>query len=239
MRSFGTCWLMRLRRRMRGRRTLRVICCVVMPLAASRWRCWFRSWSRCLRLRKLSPRDLVSRSARASTVYGVSESVPVRNSQFMNPYGVGRSGATVRDYIATCECCEIEFMVQAPGSQEHHLKRCDQCVGHKLEGTADQQLAAFREHHNRYPAVVAKAREMTREAMAAKESAERELASGRRQVAAALESRDHHRGIHEAVMAQHVRTDDGRCLCGQRFPCPTWDAAKAARERFGNPEEPF
>jgi hypothetical protein len=80
---------------------------------------------------------------------------------------------------------------------------------------------------------------MAREAMSAKERAEDELESGRARVAAALRSRDRHRGIHEAVMAKHVPTEDGKCLCGQRFPCPTWDAAKTARERFGDPEEPF
>jgi hypothetical protein len=123
----------------------------------------------------------------------------------MNPYAVGHTGATVRPYPATCECCEIEFIVQAPASQHHHPKRCDHCLDHKLDGTTDQQLAALREHQDRYPAEVAKARKMTREAMAAKERAERELASNRQQVAAALKSRDRHKGIHEAVMAQHGR----------------------------------
>ena len=157
----------------------------------------------------------------------------------MNPYSVGHTGATVRDYLATCQCCEIEFIVRAPASQKHHPKRCDHCVDHQLEGTTDQQLTAFREHHNRYPAEVAKARKMTREAMAAKERAELERDSSRERVAAALRTRDRHRGIHEAMLAQHVPTEDGKCLCGQRFPCPTWDAAKTARERFGDPEEPF
>jgi hypothetical protein len=176
-------------------------------------------------------------SERTATVYGVSEKVPVRNSRWMNPYAVGHAGATVRDYATTCECCEIEFVVRAPTGQTPHPKRCDHCVGHELEGTADQQRTALREHHNRYPDVVAKARKMTREAMTAKESAQRELESGRQQVAAALKSRDRHGGIHEAVMSQHVPTGDGKCLCGQRFPCPTWDAAKTARDRFGDPEE--
>jgi hypothetical protein len=155
----------------------------------------------------------------------------------MNPYAVGHAGATVREYPATCECCKIEFIVRAPTSQTRHAKRCDHCVDHELEGTADQQLTAFREHHNRYPHVVAKARKMTREAMAAKENAERDLKSGRQQVAAALRSRDRHKSIHEAVMAQHVPTGDGKCLCGQRFPCPTVDAERAARDRAGDPEE--
>jgi hypothetical protein len=56
-------------------------------------------------------------------------------------------------------------------------------------------------------------------------------------VAAALESRNRHRRIHEAVMAQHAPIGDGRCLCGQRFPCPTVDAERAARDRVGDPEE--
>jgi hypothetical protein len=176
-------------------------------------------------------------SEQASTVYGVSEKTPVRNSQFMNPFGVRHSGATVRPYRATCECCRIEFMVLAPESHPHHQKRCDHCRDHKPEGTTSEQLTAFREHHTRYPAEVARARKMTGEAVAAKDSAERQLAAGRQQVAAALKSRDRHRGIHEAVMAQHVPTETGKCLCGQRFPCPTADAAKAARDKFGDPEE--
>ena len=80
---------------------------------------------------------------------------------------------------------------------------------------------------------------MTREAMTAQERAELERDSSRERVAAALRTRDRHRGIHEAMLAQHVPTEDGKCLCGQRFPCPTWDAAKTARERFGDPEKPF
>jgi len=176
-------------------------------------------------------------SDRASTVYGVSESVPVRNSRLMNPYAVGHAGATVRPYPTTCECCRIEFIVRAPASQKHHPKRCDHCVDHQLEGTTDQQLAALGEHHDRYPAEVAKARKMTREAMAAKERAELERDSSREQVAEALKSRDRHRGIHEAVIAQHYPTDDGSCTCGQRFPCSTVEAVEAARIRFRDPEE--
>jgi hypothetical protein len=178
-------------------------------------------------------------SEQTSTVYGVSEKIPVRNSQFMNPFGVRHSGATVRPYPATCECCSIEFIVLAPESHPLHQRRCEPCRDHNPDGTQDEQLTAFREHHNRYPAEVAKARKMTREAMAAKESAERELESGRRRVAAALRTRDRHKGIHEAVMAQHLPTETGKCLCGQRFPCPTVDAANAARARFSDPEEPF
>jgi hypothetical protein len=56
-------------------------------------------------------------------------------------------------------------------------------------------------------------------------------------VAAALKSRDRHRGIHEAVIAQQIPTDDGSCTCGQRFPCPTVEAVEAARVRFRDPEE--
>jgi hypothetical protein len=129
-------------------------------------------------------------SERASTVYRVSEKASGRSSQFMNPFAVGYTGETLQDHRATCECCRIEFVFRAPASQKHRRKRCDHCADHQLEGTTDQQLAAFREHHNRYPAVVAKAREMAREAMSAKERAERELESGRRRVAAALRSRD-------------------------------------------------
>jgi hypothetical protein len=128
-------------------------------------------------------------------------------------------------------------MVLAPESQPHHQKRCDHCGDHKPDGTTSEQLTAFREHHTRYPAEVARARKMTREAMAAKESAERELESGRRKVAAALQSRNRHKGIHEAVMALHDPTDNGRCLCGERYPCPTRAAADEARGRFGDPEE--
>jgi hypothetical protein len=98
----------------------------------------------------------------------VSESVPVRNSRLMNPCVVGNAGATVRPYPATCERCEIEFLVRAPATQKYHPKRCDPCLDHKPEGTTDEQLTAFREHHNRYLAEVAKPRRMTREAMAAK-----------------------------------------------------------------------
>jgi hypothetical protein len=155
----------------------------------------------------------------------------------MNPFGVRHRGATVRPYPATCECCRIEFIVLAPESHPHHQKRCEHCRDHKPEGTTDEQLTAFREHHNRYPAEIAKARKMTREAMAAKENAELELQSGRRQVATALKSRDRHKAIHEAVMAEHVPTETGKCLCGQRFPCPTVEAARDARNRFGDPEE--
>jgi hypothetical protein len=155
----------------------------------------------------------------------------------MNPWEVGHAGATVQDYRATCECCEIEFIFRAPTSQKHHPKRCDQCAEHQLEGTTDQQLAALREHHSRHPGEVAKARKLAREAMTAKERAERELESGRRKVAAALRSQDRHKGIHEAVMAQHVATETGKCLCGHRLPCPTIDAAKDAQNRFGDPEE--
>jgi hypothetical protein len=196
---------------------------------------WSVSWSRCWS----SSRFARILSERATTVYGVSETAPARSSRFMNPFAVGYTGETVQDHRATCECCRIEFIFRAPESQKHHRKRCDHCADHELEGTTDQQLAAFGEHHNRYPAVVAKAREMAREAMSAKGRAEHELENGRRRVAAALRTRDRHKGIHEAMVAQHVPTEDGKCLCGQRFPCPTWDAAKTARERFGDPEEPF
>ena len=143
----------------------------------------------------------------------------------------------MQDYPAICECCEIEFIVRAPTTQKHHPKRCDHCVNHGPKGTADDQLTAMREHQNRYSAEVAKARKMTREAMAAKESAERDLVSGRQQVAAALRSRDRHKGIHEAMLAQHLPTEAGKCLCGQRFPCPTVDAERAARNRVGDPQE--
>ena len=176
-------------------------------------------------------------SDRASTVYGVSESIPVRNSRLMNPYAVGharRNRATIPDHL---RMLQDRVHSPSPGKPKHHPKRCDHCVDHQLEGTTDQQLAALGEHHDRYPAEVAKARKMTREAMAAKERAELERDSSREQVAAALKSRDRHRGIHEAVIAQHFPTDDGSCTCGQRFPCSTVEAVEAARVRFRDPEE--
>ena len=52
-------------------------------------------------------------SRRARRVYRVSERVPARNSRLVNPYSVGHTGATARDYLATCQCCEIEFIVRA------------------------------------------------------------------------------------------------------------------------------
>jgi hypothetical protein len=69
--------------------------------------------------------------------------------------------------------------------------------------------------------------------------AEGNLRESRRQVAEALRSRDRHRAIHEAVMALHLPVENGRCQCGESYPCPTKEAADEARGRVGHPEEPF
>jgi hypothetical protein len=155
----------------------------------------------------------------------------------MNPQGVGYSGATMMNHTATCDCCEMEFTFRAPVDRGSDRTRCDQCADHRLGGMLSEQLLALREHQQRYPPAVATARRIARDAKAEEARAQEELKEGRLKVAEALRSRNRHQAIHVAVMAEHVATETGKCLCGQRFPCPTVDAERGARDRVGDPEE--
>jgi hypothetical protein len=157
----------------------------------------------------------------------------------MNPYAVGYTGATMTDHTATCDCCEIEFTFKAPADRGSDRTRCDYCASHNLDGSANQQLLSLREHQARYPALIVTARRITREAKAEQRRAEEEVKWSRRQVAEALRSRDRHRAIHEAAMAVHYPVDSGGCQCGEKYPCPTREAANEARSRVGDPEELF
>jgi hypothetical protein len=157
----------------------------------------------------------------------------------MNPYAVGYTGATVMDHTATCDCCEIEFIFSAPADRGSDRKRCDLCAGHNLNGDLSQQLAALREHQSRYPVLVATARRIARDAKAEQKRAESDAKERRRLEAEALRSRERHKAIHEAALAQHFPVDNGRCQCGEKYPCPTREAANEARGGVGDPDEPF
>ncbi len=138
----------------------------------------------------------------------------------MNPYGVGYTGETLKDHTATCDCCEMEFTFRAPANRGGERVRCDHCAGHQPRVTMSEQLSARREHQRRYPAIVATARRIAREAKADQKRAEDNLRESRRKVAEGLRSRNRHQAIHEAVLALHLPVENGRCLCGESYPCP-------------------
>jgi hypothetical protein len=149
----------------------------------------------------------------------------VTSSKTMNPYGVGWRGATVHERKGRCECCALEFLFQAP--PDGVQRRCQPCVDHLDGGTPAEQIAVLTAHAEAYRARADKAHAMVAEAMEAKTRAEDEVAECRRQVAAALQSRDRHRAIQLAVMNLHHPGADGICQCGERS-CPEQEAANQA-----------
>ena len=150
------------------------------------------------------------------------------NSKTMNPYGVGWRGATVHERRGRCQCCDLEFLFRGPPRSVQ--PRCPACADHVDDGTPARQIAILTAHSETYLGRAEKAHAMVRDAMAAKDRAEEELTECRRQVAAALQSRDRHRAIHLAVMDLHHSGTDGVCMCGERN-CPEQEAARRAGER--------
>ena len=82
----------------------------------------------------------------------------------MNPHGVGYSGGRTVHAAVVCDCCQVEFEWVGPPEQRGLSHSCRYCECHSTS-TMDAELAMLREHNQRLPRLVAKAREMTRNAM--------------------------------------------------------------------------
>lgn len=121
-----------------------------------------------------------------------------------NPFGVGYSGALVTTRKSICQCCGAEHAWSASPEMLHWQPPCSACEKHDMS-TPEGELDALREHHQRLPALLVTAREMTRAAKRAEAKALEDSRVRGRQVAAALDSRDRYKEIVEAVEA------DPRC----------------------------
>lgn len=136
-----------------------------------------------------------------------------------NPFGVGVSGALVTNVKSICPCCGAEHVWPASPEMRAQKPPCRPCERHDLT-MPDTELVALREHQQRLPALLAKARDMTREAKAAETRALNEVQHRRQQVAAALDSRDRYKEIVDAVEA------DPQCHAG-----PTISRVRAEQHR--------
>lgn len=128
-----------------------------------------------------------------------------------NPYGVGYSGERVEERPRECVCCKIEFLWKGPPSEYAVPQRCQPCHSHSYD-TADAELAALREHSTRLPTLLEHARQMTRKAHSERDRARTEVQESRRQVAAALQTRDKWREIVDAITSEHYGVGKA-CAC--------------------------
>lgn len=130
-----------------------------------------------------------------------------------NPYGVGYSGAQIVERKLTCPCCRTEFLWEGPEKLQRQLHTCTPCERHSRT-TLAEELETLREHDQRLPNLVDKARDMARNAH--RELADRKQmdAERRAQVRGALSSRDGWRELLNAVEERHPPADRGLCGCG-------------------------
>jgi transcription elongation factor Elf1 len=127
-----------------------------------------------------------------------------------NPYGVGYSGERVVDRTSVCPCCGAEHAwLASPEMQTQALvPPCKACEKHDFSNP-DTELIALREHQQRLPALLAKAREVARTAKRSETKAVEDAKQKGRQVAAALDARDRYKEIVDAVES------DPRCHAAQ------------------------
>jgi len=144
-----------------------------------------------------------------------------------NSFDVSRNIRFVTRYVK-CDCCDLSFKYQTFAEATESRTRCEGCETHRLDGTEAEQLEALRQHEPRLRKwnrdVTAKADEMQTEVNERRATdIER-----RRQVKAALESRDKWRAVAIAVLDEHDGPVGPRrlCTCGKAFPCPTVLAAQ-------------
>lgn len=84
-----------------------------------------------------------------------------------NPYGAGDSGDLLTDRKNKCACCQGWFVFRGhPRMRERWPKRCPQCQGHRLDGSAQDVIVALTEHAERFHALADRAYAMTAEAKA-------------------------------------------------------------------------
>lgn len=151
-------------------------------------------------------------------------------SKQMNPYGVGYSGDTVAEYPLECPCCRTEFIWKGPPGARYDGHRCGPCREHS-DATVEDELVKLREHDQRLPGLVDKAREITRSAMRKVTEAKDEIRDKNGQVAAALQSRDKWREQLNAVTAEHYGIENSNvCACGVK-ECNVEQLLEAVRGR--------
>lgn len=157
-------------------------------------------------------------------------------SKQMNPYGVGYSGDTVNEYPLECPCCRTEFVWKGPTRARYEGHRCGPCLDHRDDAVEDE-LVKLREHDQRLPGLVGKAREMTRSAMRKVADAKAEIRDKSEQVAASLQSRDQWREQLNAVTSEHHEIENSNvCACGVK-ECNVAQLLEAVhrrqRDRYG------
>lgn len=116
----------------------------------------------------------------------------------MNPHGVGASGGGAKDVTSICPCCGAEHVWRAGPQMLGMRPPCSNCKRHDLS-TPEGEIVALREHHERLPRLLEKARQAAREAKRAEAHALADAREKRRLTAKALDSRDRYKEIVEAV----------------------------------------
>lgn len=147
-----------------------------------------------------------------------------------NPYGVGVSGHDRRTESRLCGCCGAEFVWT--GTRESYAwdNRCNPCARHKAD-SPDAELAMLRDHNERLPAAVQKARAMTRKTRQELDRGEKELREKDGQVRSALRSRDIYRQTLDAVERAHpTPASEAGCGCG-RQGCGVGSLIREARRQ--------
>lgn len=137
------------------------------------------------------------------------------SSSTMNPYGVGWRGERITVRRGHCQCCRLVFAYDGP--ETHQLRpRCDSCADHRLDGSAEELVVVLTAHGEQYRARAEKAYEMLREAERVRDQLTRELRQARRQVAAALESRDRAQSELQNFISDHAGHAGSRGRQGSR-----------------------
>ncbi len=132
-----------------------------------------------------------------------------------NPHGVGYSGAQVVERKLTCPCCRTEFVWEGPEKLAKQQHTCTPCERHSYTPLSEE-LETLREHDQRLPGLVDKARGMARNAQRELAGRKQMDAERRAQVKSALTSRDQWRELLNAVEARHGPADRGLCGCGNK-----------------------
>jgi hypothetical protein len=145
-----------------------------------------------------------------------------------NPYGVRDAGEDLIDKVTSCDCCQVPFTYTTVRTLPVRAPRCPNCLDHVLDGSLQQTNEALMEHEPRLRnwifTVRAKAGELDEE----NKKLEQRMREQRQQTAAALETRNRHRDVLNAVIEVHQEAGGGTCACAERSPCATVRAMRQA-----------
>lgn len=138
-----------------------------------------------------------------------------------NPYGVGEAGEDLISKITSCDCCQLPFTYTTVRTRPVRMPRCPDCKDHAPDGSLQQANEVFREHEPRLRNWIFTVRARAGELDEETEKLKQRLRDQRQQIAAALETRDRHRGVLKAVIDVHKEVTGGTCACAERYPCAT------------------